>query len=104
MVRLPADVRAATREYQIGYQASHSAISKPKPSARAEPRNRTFHQYQYRACWNADDTKYAGIKLSRGRGLPWDASRWSQPQGIITGTSPLGCVHASIVGPSLTAD
>ena len=33
-----------------------------------------------------------GIRLSRGRGLPWDAGRWSQPQTTLTGTHPANCI------------
>ena len=34
-----------------------------------------------------------GIRLARGRGLPWDATRWTLPgRPVITGTSPSGCV------------
>ena len=34
-----------------------------------------------------------GIRLSRGRGLPWDASRWTLPgPPVITGSSPTSCV------------
>ena len=33
-----------------------------------------------------------GIRLSRGRGLPWSSSKWTMPHTIITGDSPSGCV------------
>ena len=32
-----------------------------------------------------------GIRLSRGHGLPWDASRWTSPRTVITGDNPANC-------------
>ena len=33
-----------------------------------------------------------GIRLSRGRGLPWSQETWSMPKTVITGTRPSHCV------------
>ena len=42
------------------------------------------------ACLELDDT--TGIRLSRGRGLPWSTDRWAAPRVVLTGVSPTNCV------------
>ena len=41
---------------------------------------------------DGDASPMNGIRLTRGRGLPWNSSRWTTPRTIITGDSPSGCV------------